>query len=183
MPIEIILAVRAGELVVSFDPDPPESTTSPLTAAAIIAGAAGAAAEFTETVAAVLDSIGRSPPPALKAGGVGAREVTRIAKGIGSDDTRVRFALELIRDVGLLGAVGDRVGINAQAAAWRAAEPSSRFADLVVIWWGLPVMPTISRDVDGKAIPAVDERAVDAEAMTLRWAVISAIGAQPEGTR
>ena len=42
----------------------------------------------------------RSPPPALKAGGIGTREVSRIAKSIGAPDTLVRFALELLRDLG-----------------------------------------------------------------------------------
>jgi hypothetical protein len=182
MPVEIILALRAGDIVVRFEPDPPILTTHPLTPAAITSGAAGAAAEFTESVAAVLDWIARSPPPALKAGGIGTREITRIAKGIGSDDGRVRFALELVRDLALLGADGDRVFPNELAGSWRAAEPSTRFADLVVTWWGLPVLPSIGRDPEGKAIPAVGRRAADASVMTLRWEVIEAIGAQPAGT-
>jgi hypothetical protein len=42
-------------------------------------------------------------------------------------------------------------------------------------------MPTISRDLDGKPIPAAGRRAADSEALTLRWAVIAAVGAHPDG--
>jgi hypothetical protein len=182
MPVEIVLAVRVGDIVVRFEPDPPTLATHPLTPAAIASGAAGAAAEFTETVAAMLDWIARSPPPALKAGGIGTREISRIAKGIGSDDVRVRFALELVRDLALLSGADDRVVPSELAGSWRATEPSTRFADLVVTWWGLPVLPSIGRDSEGKTIPAVGRRVADASVMDRRWEIIAAIGAQPAGT-
>ena len=81
----------------------------------------------------------------------------------------------------LAGADG-RVGASELAAPWRAAEPSVRFADLAVIWWGLPISPTITHDVDGKSFPAAGRRAVDGSAMSLRWTVIGTVGAQPAGS-
>ena len=188
VPVEVALAVRAGEVTVSFHPDAPELVTAPVAgsgasaADALPAGAAAAAAEFTETVAGLLDSMTRSPLPELKAGGVGSREVTRLAKSMGVEEPVVRLALELIRSLGLLTEAGAGVGVNAAAAAWRADQPSSRLADLAVAWWGLPVTPSVTHDGDGKPIAAIGGRTADGAAMLLRWAVIDAIGALPPAT-
>ncbi len=188
IPVEIALAVRAGEVTVSFHPDPPELVATQVVgsggsaADALTAGAAATAAEFTETVAGLLDSLTRSPLPELKAGGVGTREVARLAKSMGIEEPVARLALELIRALELLAGVGAGVGVNAAATAWRADQPSIRFADLAVAWWGLPVTPTVTHDSDGKAIPAIGGRSADGAAMLLRWAVIDTIGALPPGT-
>ena len=179
VPVEVALAVRAGEVTVSFHPDAPVLVTAPLGTSA---SPAGAAAEFTETVAGLLDSMTRSPLPELKAGGVGAREVTRLAKSMGIGEPVVRLALELIRSLGLLTGVGAGVGVNAAAATWRADQPSVRLADLAVAWWGLPVTPSVTHDGDGKAVPAIGGRTADGAAMLLRWAVIDTIGALPPDT-
>ena len=181
VPVEVELALRAGEISVRFDPDPPPLDTAPADRAAITAGAAAAAAEFTETVAAVVDSMARSPVPELKIGGVGNREVARLAKSLGLTDGTIRFALELIRALGLLTGVGTGVGVGEPAARWRSGEPTARFADLAVAWWGLPITPTITRDADGKAITAIGRRSVDGSALDLRRTVMRTIGALPSG--
>lgn len=188
VPVEIALAVRAGEVTVSFHPDAPALLTAPIAGTgpsavdAVSAGAAAAAAEFTETVAGLVDSMNRSPLAALKSGGIGTREVARVAKAIANEEPVVRLALELIRALGLLTGTANGVGVNAAAATWRAEEPSVRLADLAVAWWGLPVTPTVTRDSDGKAIPAIGGRTADGAAMLLRWAVIDIVGALPQGT-
>jgi hypothetical protein len=188
VPVEIALAVRAGAVTVSFHPDAPALRTAPIAGTgasavdAVSAGAAAAAAEFTETVAGLVDSMSRSPLAALKSGGIGTREVARVAKAIGNDEPVVRLALELIRALGLLTGTANGVGVNAAAATWRAEEPSARLADLAVAWWGLPVTPTVTHDSDGKAIPAIGGRTADGAAMLLRWAVIDIVGALSAGT-
>ena len=123
----------------------------------------------------------RSPVPELKIGGVGNREVARLAKSLGLTDGTIRFALELIRALGLLTGVGTGVGMAKPAARWRSGEPTARFADLAVAWWGLPITPTITRDADGKAITAIGRRSVDGSALDLRRTVMRTIDALPSG--
>ena len=171
VPVEVALAVRT--ISVSFHPDPPalavQSVAGFASPASLSDAAAAAAADFTETVAGLLDSLSRSPLPALKAGGIGTREVARVAKMLGVPDGLVRLALELIRALGLLAGAGGGVtgGVHTAPAGvtWRADEPSTRFADLAVAWWGLPVTPSLTHDPDGKAIPAIGGRSADGAAM------------------
>ena len=97
----------------------------------------------------------------------------------------VRLALELIRALGLLAGVGTGVTVactRLRRTTWRADEPSARFADLAVAWWGLPVTPSVTHDGDGKAIPAIGGRSADGAAMVLRWAVLDTVAALPPGT-
>lgn len=181
MPVEVILAVLGDGLTVNFHPDPPVVATRPVTSDSVVAAAAAAAGEIAETVAALIDAMTRAPIPALKSGGVGTREVTRTAKQLGVDDVTVRLALELVRDVGLLGGTLSGVGAGEAAGPWRSGDPSARFADLAVAWWGLPVTPTISRNEEGKALPALGGRIADGSAMDLRWSVLAAIAALGTG--
>ena len=154
-------------------PVPPQSLAS---------SAAAAATDFTETVAATVDLLTRAPVPGLKAGGIGSREVTKAGKALGIDERQLRLALELIRQLGLLTGAQRRVTTTPGAAAWRAAEPAARFADLAAAWWGLPVTPTITHDDDGKPIPAVGGRTADGAGRTMRSTVIEMIAATPSGS-
>ena len=182
VPVEVVLAVLGADLTVRFDPLPPPLQTLAVAAESVLAGAAAAAGSFTETVAGLLDSMTRAPIPGLRSGGIGVREVARLAKSLETDESVVRMALELIRDLGLLAGGEFSFGAGAAAGAWRAGDPSSRFADLAVTWWGLPVTPSVTRSADGKVLPALSGRVVDGSAMQLRWSVLDAVAALPAGS-
>ena len=182
VPVEVVLAVLGADLTVRFDPLPPPVQTVLASAESVRAGASAAAGSFTETVAGLLDSMTRTPIPGLRAGGIGVREVARLAKSLESEESVVRMALELIRDLGLLGGREFTFGAGETAAAWRAGDPSTRFADLAVAWWGLPITPTVARNPEGKVMPALAGRIVDGSAMELRWSVIDAVAALPTGS-
>jgi len=177
LPVEVLLAVR-DNVVVSFHPDRPPLASALIAPSLARDAAAAAATELTETVAALLDSMARSPLPALKAGGVGSREVAKLGKSVGGGEARIRIALELARALDLLAGGAGTVGTDEPAVGWRARRPSTRFADLAAAWWGLPIAPSLAQDADGKAIPALGRRAA-AGARQLRWIVITLIGAEP----
>lgn len=158
VPVEVVLAIVGPRTRVAFNPRPPAYAGHAVTPAAIDRGAAAAAAEATQSVAALIDRLGRTPATSLKAGGVGNRELVKIGKALGVGEPRVRFDLEVLRDMGALAGVGGNVGLSPAAAAWRAAEPADRYAELVAVWWTLPIHPTIDRDVDGKVVPAAGRR-------------------------
>ena len=159
-----------------FDPEPPGLATQPVAPDAIRAGACSAATEFTETVAGVVDSIAGSRRPRSRPAG------SALGRSAGSPR-------RCTSRMGSFGSPWNCCGTwtcspasaggslpPSLAGAWRSAEPSARFADLVVTWWGLPIAPTISHDIDGKPFPAAGRRAVDGTAISLRWAVIGTVG-------
>ncbi len=154
IPAEVVLAVLGPRVRMPFTPTPPEYLAHTVSADAIARGTAASAADATQSVASLIDRLSRTPAAGLKAGGVGSRELVKIGKALGIDQSRVRFDLEVLAELGVLDGVNGAVGVAPVAANWRAAEPAGRFADLVAIWWTLPVHPTIDRDEDGKTLPA-----------------------------
>ncbi len=181
LPVEVLMAVGPGMARITFEPDPPADLTRPVDAAAARTAAAAAAGEFTQSVAALADRLSRTPAAELKAGGIGNREVSKIAKALDVADAQVRFGLELLRDLGLLAGVDAAVGVAPAAADWRGADPADRYCDLATVWWGLPIHPTIDRDDEGKPIPAVGRRAGFGSAAELRAATLTLAAELPDG--
>ena len=93
---------------------------------------------------------------------------------MGVDERQIRFALELVRTLGLLAGAQGRISTNPGSRV-AGGEPAARFADLAAAWWGLPVTPTLTHDPDGKAIPVVGGRTADGSAKTLRCSVITTV--------
>jgi hypothetical protein len=181
VPAEVILTMLDLKEPAPFDPEPPTGLTRTVAPETLRTGAAAAAAEFTQSVAALVDRLTRTPAAGLKAGGIGSRELAKIGKALDLDETRVRFGVELLRDLGLLAGSGGAVGAAPAAGQWRSSAPSSRYADLAVVWWQLPVHPTVGRDVDDKAIPAAGRRTTRFHAETLRFPALSTVAVLPQG--
>lgn len=176
VPVEVVLAIMGRRTRVAFNPQPPPYAGHAVTPAAIDRGAAAAAAEATQSVAALVDRLGRTPATALKAGGVGSRELVKIGKALGVGESRVRFDLEVLRDLGALAGTDGAVGLAPTAVTWRAREPADRYADLVAVWWTLPIHPTMDRDDDGKVIPAAGRRVAHESAVLARSMLLIHIG-------
>ena len=123
---------------------------------------------------------GSAPPRTLKAGGVGVRELRRLAKSLGTDEAEVRLWLETGQAAGLLAYSDDVVAPGRFAADWRAQEPAERFARLLVAWWMLPESPWVSANED-KPGPAllVPEQPLD---RFLRHDLLGQLRSLPEGS-
>ena len=175
IPVEVVLAIRGDRTRLRFSPTPPEHPTHDVDARTIDTGAAAAAADATQSVAALIDRLSRTRAAELKAGGVGSRELVKIGKALGLNEDRVRFDFEILRALGLLTGSNGLVGVTPAAGGWRADEPGVRFADLVAAWWTLPIHPSIGRDDDGKVLPAAGRMTVTGPAELLRVIVLTLI--------
>jgi hypothetical protein len=155
MPAEVTLALRGPGYRAPFTPYRPEAVTRPIDRVRIERDSAAAAMTFADHLVTVLDHLARTPVPALKAGGVGAREIGKLAKAAKADDVAVRLALELADAMSLLARAGEVVVVSDQFSAWRDLEPARRFAAALAAWWQLGATPTETRDVDGKVVRAL----------------------------
>ena len=80
-------------------PDPVISTTTP---ADVDAAAAGAVIDLLRELDVLLDTFSAAPVAELRSGGLGVREVKRLAKITGIDEARLGLILELAAAAGLI---------------------------------------------------------------------------------
>lgn len=180
MPAEVTRALRGPGYRAPFTPQAPEVATREVTPEQVDRGGAAAATAFSAQATAVLDHVRRVGIPTLKSGGVGAREVTRLAKATQSPDIDVRLVLELAGACGLLAPDGLRVEVGAAFPAWREDEPAQRFGDLVAAWWQFGAIPTETR-AEGKALPVLHQEGACAGCVGARHALFAALSTVPVG--
>ncbi len=119
--------VLRGEAV--FDPSSP--TPPPLSGrkqkpADVNAAAAGEALELVRHCEDIVAALGDAPAPALKAGGVGVREVRRLSKATGVDEARVGLLLELLAAAGLIArGIPDPAPLTDVDDYWAPPSPST----------------------------------------------------------
>ena len=189
LPVEVLLALLDGRFRAAFAPTPPLIPTAPESEAQVASSAAGAATAFLSVAMATLELLARAPAAAVRSGGVGARELTRLAKVLGADAAEVRLVLECAGRRGLLVPGEGAVTTSDGFAQWRRLPPPQRAADLIRAWAALTFAPTIDRDDDGKVIPALARGPQDtsdsaARTTMLTWVQrladgVGAVGVEP----
>lgn len=183
LPSEVLLALAPPEARAPFDPEPPAPATAAVAQQQVEATASGAVSELLATVMATLEHVSRSPVAALKSGGIGVRELNRLAKVVGGEVADVRLALELGVGLGLLAAAdGGGLGTHARFGRWRGLPPARRVAELVQTWAGLHYVPTADRGQDGKALPALVRIDEGDAGPAARAVMFGLLGDLPDGT-
>lgn len=176
MSREVTLALRGTDQRAPFDPVAPTPARFAVDPVVLQRSVASAATSFAADAAAVLDRVRRQPPNQLKSGGVGARELTKLAKATGVADSTVRLVLELAARLELFAFDATTLQGSDRLGQWRDAEPAERYADLVDAWWTAGTIPTEDR-VEDKARPALRGQADCAGCRNGRHALVAAVGA------
>ncbi len=135
------------------------------------------------SVQRVLAILGTSPAQQLTAGGVGVRELRRIAKELGGTEGEVRLWLELAAAFGLLmpGDEGDVLPTGA-ADTWLAKPPGAQLTDLIMAWRTIEAVPTYRVNAEGKAQPALDPADTTCIGPPLRADLLGLLAEHPAGT-
>ena len=146
------------------------ASSATTTSAATRTDASGgvAALDLLHRCDAVITALSVLPAATLKAGGVGVREVRRVARAAGLDPLELPLLLEVLAAAGLL-AIGDAdIGETAfdsvwapteAADVWSAREPARRWAELVLAWWSMPRAPwRVGSEIEGGGtVPALGD--------------------------
>jgi hypothetical protein len=181
MPAEVALALRGDGWRAPFAPAPPVPEPAPAPARTVAHEAAAAAHAFAGQAAAVLADCAAAAPGRLKSGGIGARELTRLARAARCAETEVRIVLACARGAGLLIRDGDRFAVTPAYDDWTARDPAGRTAVLLRAWWSLPDLPSRDRDAEGRPLPALGEGPPRNDRLAARRALLAAAERLPAG--
>ncbi len=148
MPREVALALRDG-FRAPFRPRPPVMPLNPIDPATVEREAAAAATETLAAVTAVVEAMSAGPTPLLKTGGLGVRELRRIAKASGQDEDRTRLTVELLAAGGLTEASQAGLTPSTVYDEFAAAEPADQLLEVIEDWLTMPASPLAPPDPTG----------------------------------
>ncbi|MQY19313.1 helicase-associated domain-containing protein [Nocardia macrotermitis] len=173
----------------------PEPAPVKHTAADVNAAAAGEVGELLRHCGDILETVGTVPAPALRSGGLGVRELRRIAKQTGVEETRVGLLAEVLAAARLLDkgipepappddALDDCWAPTTTADGWRDHSPARRWVTLAHAWLELDRFPWMIglRDANDKPLAALSIELRNMHAVRDRRAMLSLLAEFPPGT-
>ena len=127
LPREVALAARGSSPLGPIRVHPPEDGVTDHGIATLDGTAAGQALAAVDRVRRLLDLIGQNPPPALRSGGLGIRELRRLAKSGGEDERTTALDVELLAALDLIATEHPRDRVT---ESWTPTEEADAFLDL-----------------------------------------------------
>lgn len=160
LPRQLALTVRGDHpmgTVEAEEPIPELSAVSDVDSAA-----GGEALELLRHTELLLDAWGQDPPDVLRSGGIGVRELRRVAKSLEIEQERLSLLVELVVGAGLVANSEDadpQWVPTTQADSWLAAGPEQRWATLAQAWLDLPRLPGLigARDEKDRLLGPLSE--------------------------
>lgn len=180
MPAEVAIALRGPGWQAPFTPVVPAPELVAVSGPDVQRETAAAATAFAGQAASVLAECADRPPTQLKSGGIGAREIARLAKVTCTGEQPVRLVLEIAHTAGLLSPAGDQLLATEAYDAWSEQEPAGQLAALLHAWWRHVGTPSQSRDRDGKLFPALNSPPCSG-CLHARHSLLGAASGLPEG--
>jgi Helicase conserved C-terminal domain len=170
VPAEVRIALRDKPL--PFDPVEPTLPIAEASPEMVERESRAALVQFSEACLTILDHVRDRPVAWVRTGGIGAREVSRVAKACKVEVPVVRLVLECAYAAGLLEWDGPVLRCGEVAGAWRDLDPGARVTLLLERWPVIPWSPTQTHDAAGKALAVGDmdrdcPRCVDGRMTTL----------------
>lgn len=156
------------------------------------AAAGVAALDLLHRCDAVISALSVIPAATLKAGGVGIRELRRVARVSGVDESELPLLLEVLAGAGLLAEGDAEVGDTAFDAVWAPTEAADiwatretarRWAELILAWWALARAPwRVGSEIEGGGTLPTLSDPVGPPAPAERARVLRALGALAPGS-
>jgi hypothetical protein len=183
LPREVALLLRrdAGPLG-RLHPTPPKITAP--TPSGVDRAGAGQALEAVRQAEALLEALAAEPAAVLRAGGLGVRDLRRVARAAGVGEPQAALLLEVAYAAGLLGE--DEPGYLPAGAydGWQVSPLAHRWRVLAAAWLAMPRSPALvgQRDERDRPVAALSAEAERATAPAARRAVLDVLLDLPFGT-
>lgn len=187
LPREIGLALRGDRPLGSVPVRPPELAGAVIAPVTVDATGAGQALELLRLVTAVLDTCAGDPPAELRTGGIGVRDLRRLARAVDVEPPVVALLLEVAEAAGLLEREGDfrHEWVPTRTYDdWLALPPERRWGQLATVWLDLPRQPGLAgrRDEHDRVLAPLSADLVRPGAPDLRRRVLAALSDLPPGS-
>ena len=170
----VILPRHVAHVLRGEEPGPvqlvaPDPVVSNTTSADADAAAAGAVIDLLHELDVLLEALSAAPISELRSGGLGVREVRRLAKTTGIDDARLGLILELAAAAGLIASgIPEPQPASGEPPYWAPTVTADRFTEtsaaerwhlLATTWLDLAARPALigSRGPDGKPYAALSD--------------------------
>ena len=181
LPRQVALTIRGDNPLGAVRLDEPALNTKQHKAATVDATGAGEALEFLRRADKLVTLWSADPAPVLKAGGLGVRDLRKLARELDTDE----------RGAGLLAETMFGAGMVADSATattpewlpttvvdpWRVATPANQWATLAAAWLDLPRLPGLAgaRDAKDKVLAPLSDDLRRPPAPTERRRILSAL--------
>ncbi|MDX1887247.1 helicase-associated domain-containing protein [Mycolicibacterium sp. 120270] len=182
-----------GEVPGPVEFTPPDPVVSTTTAKDVDAVAAGAVIDVLREVEMVIETLGATPVPELRSGGLGVRDVKRLTKATGIDEQRLGLILEVSAAAGLIATgLPDPEPPDGIGPFWAPTVAADRFIEspiavrwhlLASTWLDLPGRPGLigGRGPDGKPYAALSDSLYSTAAPHDRRLLLSMLADLPAG--
>jgi hypothetical protein len=189
LPREVALLLRrdCGPLG-PLHPAPPAAGGTQREPKAIDTAGAGQAMEAVRQVEALLDALAAEPAPVLRAGGLGVRELRRLARTAGVEAGSVGLLLEVGYAAGLVGELSTENGEPVLLPTlgydtWRALSVARRWVRLARAWLEMSRAPGLigQRDERDRPIAALSAEVERIGAPAHRRGVLGVLADLPPG--
>jgi hypothetical protein len=194
----VILPRGVGQVLRGEEPGPvslvePAGVTFTTKVAEVDAAAAGAVIDLLRETELILETLSSTPVPELRTGGLGVREVKRLTKVTGIDETRLALILEVTAAAGLIAAGSPRPepldgdgpfwAPTVQADRYGEAPAADRWHLLAGTWLELASRPGLvgRRGPDNKPIAALSAGLFSTAAPLDRRLLLRALDDLPAG--
>ena len=188
MPREVSMTLRGSQPFGSPRPKRPALVSVAVPDGADERGLV-AASTLVAQVDAVVEALDHAPAPLLKSGGLGVRQVRRLAKDTGLPEARTALVVEMAALAGLVGraSTGDQRAEEAMPTVafdtWSEQDTARRWAMLVEAWTKAESFPSLAgtKGDDGKTVAAFDDVGATSEAVSQRRVVLGLLAELPDG--
>jgi hypothetical protein len=194
----VILPRHVGQVLRGEEPGPvrlaaPDPVVSTTTSADVDAVAAGAVIDLLRELDVLLEALSAAPISELRSGGLGVREVRRLAKVSGVDDARLGLILELAAAAGLIASgMPEPQPTSGDPPYWAPTVAADRFAEmptaerwhlLAATWLDLAARPALigSRGPDAKLYAALSDSLYSTAAPLDRRLLLDMLAKLPTG--
>lgn len=185
LPREVGLALRGDRPLGEPRWQPPHVPTKDVGERAEEA-AAGQALTVLRLVDTLLREFGDAPPPVLRSGGLGMRELRRVAKALEVTDQDAALYVEVARAAGLIDSTQDAEPVwlpTTRYDRWVEQLPAQRWVSLATAWLEMTRQPALvgQRDERGRTLGALAFEIERPAAPAARRRVLDALAEQPDG--